>query len=314
VNREGPDKELGFAVLQLRNDIDDLGNAIANLPLRLSTLDNSMDDVRQLLRRVDSRSAQVEATTNDLAALVKRLGARVEWLERNIRLQSQTSEVELDDVDRAEAELARIAEAGHLARTELLPPAGRSALEAAVQAHSEAVRAQEHHRDAALAACEVLAETSRDDRRHATAALEFRAAVDDLSDSRRRATDLALPALEATDVLAGDDEHQVAVADVVAEGEQAWAALQNRLRTRVADAVGEGALLPSWFTTVLGPIPSPQDTRAWMDVATSLLAYRVTYAVTDPILALGRAPGDGENPRRRAWYQQLRRQFDELQR
>jgi hypothetical protein len=311
---QGQESELSYTVLQLRNDVDDLGAAIGNLPDRLNDLDGSMNDVRTALRHVQNRSIEVEATSHDLAALVKRLDARVEWLERNIRLQATAAEVELDDVDRAEVQLAQVAEAGHVARSELLPPAGRSALEAAVIAHAEAVRTQVHHRDAALAACEVLAETDRDDKRHLDAVAEFRAAVAGRDEARERTRELATPAQEAAAVLGVDEEQQVAVADVLAAGEHAWAALQHRLRTRVADAVGEGALLPAWFTTVLGPIPPAQDTRAWMDVATSLLAYRVTYGVTDPVVALGRPPAEAETARRRAWYQQLRRQFRALQR
>jgi prefoldin subunit 5 len=310
----GQDGDLSFTVLRLRNDIDDLGAAIEDLPQRLSSLDDALDDVRAALRQVQSRSMEVETTSQDLAALVKRLDARVEWLERNIRLQAHAAEVELDDVDSTDVQLAQVAEAGHVARSELLPPAGRSALEAAVAAHEEAVRAQLHHRGVALAACDVLARTGRDDERHVTAVEEFRAAVAARDLARQRVRELAAPALEAAAVLGEDEEQQVAVADVLAAGEQAWAALQHRLRTRVADAVGEGALLPSWFTTVLGPIPPAQDTRAWMDVATSLLAYRVTYGVSDPIVALGGAPAEAETARRRAWYQQLRRQYRELQR
>ncbi|HST81932.1 MAG TPA: hypothetical protein VLL08_09390 [Kineosporiaceae bacterium] len=311
---QGQDSDLSYTVLQLRNDVDDLGIAIGNLPARLSGLDSSLDDVRAALRQVQNRSIAVETTSNDLAALVKRLDARVEWLERNIRLQAVTAEVELDDVDAAEVHLAQVAEAGHVAQSELLPPAGRSALEAAVAAHAEALRNQVHHRDVALGACEVLAETSRDDERHISAVAEFRAAVAGRDQARQRARELAAPALEAAAVLGVDEEQQVAVADVLVAGEHAWAALQHRLRTRVADAVGEGALLPAWFTTVLGPIPPAEDTRAWMDVATSLLAYRVTYGVTDPVVALGSPPVEAESARRRAWYQQLRRQFVDLQR
>jgi len=314
MSRDGQDGELSYAVVQLRNDVDDLGLAISNLPDRLSTLDSSVDEVRRTLRKVETRSVEVEASAQELAALVKRLGARVEWLERNIRLKAAAAEAELDDVAATEVELAEVAEAGHLARAELLPPAGRSALEAAVAAHSEAVRAQVHHRDVVLGACEILAETSRDDERHLAAVADFRSAVVGLTDARRRVRDLSASAVEAAEVLSADEDQQVAVADVVAEGENAWAALQHRLRTRVADAVGEGALLPSWFTTVLGPMPPAQDTRAWMDVATSLLAYRVTYGVNDPVLALGRQPSEAETPRRRAWYWQLRRQFSDLQR
>lgn len=314
MNPQGQESDLSYTVLQLRNDIDDLGMAIGNLPSRLSALDDAMDDVRTALRQVQNRSLSVETTSNDLAALVKRLDARVEWLERNIRLQAVTAEAALDDVDGTEVQLAQVAEAGHVARSELLPPSGRSALEAAVAAHAESVRSQFHHRDVAIEACEVLAETPRDDERHVSAVAEFRAAVAERDRARQRSRELAEPALEAAAVLGVDEEQQIAVADVIAAGENAWAALQRRLRTRVADAVGEGALLPAWFTTVLGPIPPAEDTRAWMDVATSLLAYRVTYGVTDPVVALGRPPADVETARRRAWYQQLRRQFVDLQR
>jgi hypothetical protein len=311
---QGQDSDLSYTVVQLRNDVDDLGVAIGDLPERLSALDGSLDDVRSALRQVQKRSIAVETTSNDLAALVKRLDARVEWLERNIRLQAATAEAHLDDVDTTEAELAQVAEAGHVARSELLPPSGRSALEAAVAAHAEAVRTQIHHRDVAIGACEVLAETARNDDRHVTAVAEFRAAVAGRDQARQRARELAGPALEAAAVLEVDEEQQLAVADVIVDGERAWSALQHRLRARVAEAVGEGALLPAWFTSVLGPIPPAEDTRAWMDVATSLLAYRVTYGVTDPVVALGRPPAEAETARRRAWYQQLRRQFTDLQR
>jgi chromosome segregation ATPase len=311
---QGQDGELTYTVLQLRNDVDDLGVAIGNLPDRLNTLDSSLDDVRTALRQVQKRSLAVETTSNDLAALVKRLDARVEWLERNIRLQAATAEAELDDVDETEVDLAQVAEAGHVARSELLPPSGRSALEAAVAAHAEAVRNQIHHRDVAIGASEILAETSRDDDRHIAAVAEFRAAVAGRDQARQRVRELAGPALDAAEVLGVDEQQQVAVADVIAEGENAWDALQDRLRARVAEAVGVGALLPAWFTSVLGPIPPAEDTRTWMDVATSLLAYRVTYGVTDPVVALGRPPAEAETARRRAWYQQLRRQFTDLQR
>ncbi|MBT0771140.1 hypothetical protein KIH74_19525 [Kineosporia sp. J2-2] len=312
--RSAPDTELHHAVVQLRNDVEDLGEAISDLPDRFGTLSSSLADVRHALHQVERRSEEAELTTQDLASLVKRLNSRVEWLERNIRLQSDVPEVELDALDRRELELAQVAEEGHLARAGLLQPAGRSSLEAAVSAHAAVVRQHSHHREVALEASEVIAGTHRDDPRHAAAVEEFEVAVTGLDETRARVRDLSVPALEAAELLAADEENQVAVADVVSDGERAWGALQGRLRARIADAVGGGALLPSWFTSVLGPIPPAQDTKAWMDVATSLLAYRATYSVTDPVMALGVPPVDGENPRRRAWYHQLRRQFGDLDR
>lgn len=310
----GQDSDLPYRVLQLRNDVDDLGVAIDSLPARLGDLSSSIDEIRSAVRHVQNRSADVEASSQELLATVKRLDARVEWLERNIRLQSSTSEVELDDVGTTVRELASVAEAGHVARAELLSPAVRSSLESAVQAHAEAVRAQVHHRDLALAASEVLAETSRHDEEHAAAIVRFREAVAARAQARVRLRELAGPAVEAVAELEADDHQQIAVADVIAEGEHAWTELQTRLRARLAEAVGEGALLPAWYTAVLGPIPPARDTRAWMDVGTSLLSYRVTYGVSDPVVALGRPPGTEETARRRAWYAQLRRQFGELQR
>jgi hypothetical protein len=311
---DAEDNDLGYTMMRLRNDVDDLVEVIEHLPGRLSELDGSLDDVRRGLQRIDARSVEVESSSRELLAQVKRLGARVEWLERNIRLTSTTAEAELDDVDAAEEQLAIVAERGAQARAGLLPPSGRSALEATIGAHADAVRARERHRELALAACDVLAGTRWDDERHAGAVAEFQAAVAAMDLAREQVRELAGPADEAADQLSSDEGRQLAVADVIADGDLAWAALHERLRVRVADAVGLGALLPTWFTTVLGPIPPAEDTRAWMDVATSLLAYRVTYAVTDPIVALGREPGSAETARRRAWYQQLRRQLGDLQR
>jgi hypothetical protein len=308
------ENDLGYTVLQLRNDVDDLAAAIDDLPARFRSVGSVLDDVRAGLVRVEARTTEVDTGYRELTALVKRLGARVEWLERNIRLTTTTAEIEIDDVDEPEAQLARVAEQGSQARAGLLPPAGRSSLEAAVTAHADAVRAHDHQRALALEACEVLAGTRWDDEEHRSAVTAFRTAVASMDEARSAVLATADAASDASAQLASDSARQLAVADVIADGELAWAALQDRLRMRVADAVGSGGLLPTWFTGVLGPIPPAEDTGPWMDVATSLLAYRVTYDVNDPIVALGPEPGEGETARRRAWHRQLRRQLAELQR
>jgi hypothetical protein len=310
---EDGDGNLGSTLVQLRDDVDDLAAAIGDLPGRLSGYDSTLDDVRQVLGRLEKHSGEVESATTGLVSALKRLTARVEWLERNIRLQAETTEAALDDFDATDEQLATVAERGHQARAELLPPSGRSSLEAAVTAHAAAVTAETRERQLAMSACQVLADTRWDDERHTSAIAEFRSAVAGIDVARARVRELAPPALQAVTALGADEDRHLAVADVVAEGELAWDTLQARLRSRVAEAVGAGALLPAWFTSVLGPIPPAQDTRPWMDVATSLLAYRLTYAVSDPILALGREPGPESTARRRAWHLQLRRQVRDLQ-
>lgn len=201
VSRDNQDNDLTFRVVQLRNDVDDLGVAIDQLPQRLNGLNGSLDEVRVALRQVQTRSVDIEATSHQLTALVKRLDARVEWLERNIRLKAAAAEAQLDDVDLDERDLAQVAEAGHVARSELLSPAGRSALQAAVAAHAEAARAEGLLREAALAACETLAVTDIDDELHVAAAADLRSAVAARAAALARLRDLADPAAAAVNEL-----------------------------------------------------------------------------------------------------------------
>jgi hypothetical protein len=286
------DDDLGSILDKIRNDLDDLAGAVEFLPERLKDIDGHVDAMRRSVRQLEAQAADADSSVRELGALVKRLDARVEWLERNIRLHDPSAVVvELDDVPPDVIQLAEIAERGHVAQSNLLTAAARSGLEAAVEAHADAVRGHAQHLDVALSACRTIADTAIGEEVHVEAIGEFRASVTAMDDARRRSKELAREAVEAAERLGVDEELRRAPAHV-----------------------SEGALLPAWFTTVLGPIPPAEDTRAWMDAATGLLAYRVTYAVTDPIVALGAEPSDRHSQRRRAWHQQLKRMLRDLQR
>jgi|GEM_PF-2676900 len=305
---------LAFEVRQLRADLDDLADAITFLPGRLRGLDSQVQQARKEIRTADARGAELEGAVRDLAALVKRLDARVEWLERNVRLQESATAVELDDVAPDVFRFAEDAEAGLNARTRLMSAEERSGLQTLVAEHAAASKDQAARLQQALTASRTIAETGHTEDAHRDAVTEFRAAAQAMDEARSRTADLAESARAAQERLAVDDERRIRQADVIAAGERAWDDLQRSLRVRVADAVGEGALLPAWFTSVLGPIPPAEDTRAWMEVAVDLLAYRVTYDITDPSVALGPDPAPEDSPRRRAWHHQLRRRLRELQR
>ena len=45
-----------------------------------------------------------------------------------------------------------------------------------------------------------------------------------------------------------------------------------------------------WFTTALGLTPPRSGAGEWLDLATEVVVYRITYKVTDPVLALGVKP------------------------
>lgn len=307
--------DLGSILTRLRGEIDDLTDVVEDLPGRMGTLGAQMEQVRRTMGELGSRTDEADAHVRELAALVKRLDARVEWLERNIRLHDPAAVVvELDDAGPDLLHLAELADAGQRAQLGLMPAATRSRLEADVTAHAEAVRNRARQLQAALTASRTLAGTPLGEDDHVEAIGEFRLAVGAMAEAVRRARELARDAVEAAEELAADDDRRTGQAAVIERGDRAWTELLARLRARVAEAVGEGALLPTWFTTVLGPIPPAQDTRAWMDAATTLLAYRVTYGVTDPIVALGPEPVEADGSRRRAWHHGLRRQLRDLQR
>jgi hypothetical protein len=210
--------------------------------------------------------------------------------------------------------VAAVASAGLNARTHLMSAEERSGLQAVVAEHAAVSREQVGRLEEALAASRTIAEVGPADEAHEAAVTTFRTAAKAWEAAWARTADLADRAEDAQQRLAEDDRRRIRQADVIAAGERAWEALQAALRVRVADAVGEGALLPAWFTSVLGPIPPAEDTRSWMEAATDLLAYRVTYGVDDPASALGPEPAVEASARRRAWHQQLRRRLRDLQR
>ncbi|OKJ52739.1 hypothetical protein AMK29_30610 [Streptomyces sp. CB02261] len=59
-----------------------------------------------------------------------------------------------------------------------------------------------------------------------------------------------------------------------------------------------------WFVTALGPVAPAHKTQEWMDLATQVMAYRITYDVTDQVLALGPQPA-AQGLRRDQWHRKL---------
>jgi chromosome segregation ATPase len=308
------DSDLSVELQRLRSGLDDVHRAVEHALGRLDDLDDEAVRARKSLGAIQARAGDTDAALRDLTGLLKRLDARVEWLERNIRLSETASVVELDDVHADLLRLARTAETGLAAQQELLSQAARQRLTQAIDLHAEAGREHTGQLQVALAASLGVAETPHAGTEHAEAIQAFRSAVDAMDAAASAVRSSAGDAREAAQHLEHDDALCEQRADVIATGRQAWTRLQALLRRRLADAVGEGALLPTWFTTVLGPIPAAADTREWMEVGTELLAYRVSYQVSDPVVALGFEPTEQDSARRRAWHHRLKRQLREIQR
>jgi hypothetical protein len=236
---------------------------------------------------------------------------RVQWLERNVRAASGATPTDLDAADGTLRELAQHAAQGRISETALLVDALRRVHEQRVETYEQARRQQQDALADALRHSAELAETSINDPAHVEAKASYRAATERMELARMQAAQHQSAAQEARQVLQADDEARRLHEPKIRQGHAARANLQDQLRRRVNRAVSEGALLPAWFTTALGSHPPADNTSEWIDAAVDLLAYRITYQVTDPVVALGRAPTPAEANRdtsaseRFSWYHEL---------
>ncbi|MGW1917010.1 hypothetical protein ACWCQS_41635 [Streptomyces sp. NPDC002076] len=141
-------------------------------------------------------------------------------------------------------------------------------------------------------------------RAHAEAAGGLREALASERQLRQDLERQARLAAEAETALAADAKTRADKQSVMAAAARAEKRLTPELRSRLADAVSERALLPVWFVTVFVSAPPTRATQEWLETATEVLLYRLTYGVTDQVVALGAKPSDTDQ-RRRAWYDRL---------
>jgi hypothetical protein len=73
---------------------------------------------------------------------------------------------------------------------------------------------------------------------------------------------------------------------------------------------GTPRLLPVWFTTSVGYEPPSRGTDSWLDAAAGLLAYRLTYGITDTVNALGPPTQEAADPARARWRADLTRELE----
>jgi chromosome segregation ATPase len=279
----------------------------------LARLDKSLDRLQSQRTETGVALGRHEEQLQDLAASIKRLGTQVTWIERHIRSTGTARAVDLDLVDPDLSALAATSEAGRRAADDLLPVFARATLESAVATHREAVERRATAQQSLLDSCGALADSGSADAAHRQARTAYLAARSDWVAALRRVEAAAPEAESARARLAEDDDERRRSRPAVAAGQRAEAQLLTRLRTKVASALGDGALLPVWLTAPLGPMPPPEAAQRWMDLAAGLLAYRITYSVTDPDDALGDLPDDASRYHRR-WHEDLVRGVRDLRR
>lgn len=215
----------------------------------------------------------------------------------------------LDAADPELLALAEVAEQAECLERGLLAPELRSACERAISVWREHADVHREARKRALKASRTIATTNHDQPGYKAAVQEFRGAREEMS----RLTSVGLRsrklAGEAHTTLEQDSAQRREHLEQIEYGREARARVTTILSERLIEAVDGNIPLPAWFTEVLGDGPSPADPVRWWEAAVGLLAYRITFRISDPSRALGPRPGPSACARQRHWFGELDREL-----
>jgi len=240
-----------------------------------------------------------------------RLAAMERRLRRLEQLAWGSGAADLTELDVTDPELVTLAKSAEYAQTlsrMLVTPRLRAACEQTIEASRQWQQRYDYARDTAVAASRTIATTCADQERHKEAAQVFEAARTELTALLPRRRSTLNTAHNARLQLAHDREVRDRYGHEITEGHRAWATLTTRLRIRTSAAVERGEPLPNWLVESLG-VPPSASAAGWRELATQLLAYRLSYAVTDQVQPLGEEPTTADSSRRRQWHRDLERQL-----
>ncbi|MFK4070485.1 hypothetical protein [Streptomyces sp. NPDC029674] len=309
----------GPKIRNLDDQVGDLESTVSDLESDLRSLKSKFgytDDLDYELTRVRDDISTVESDLGDLDTEVRshikdtektlrQLAGRLQLLEAHMRIADGAPQADLDTATAEQRALARTALQGRQARTALLTERRRLHYRTHITHYSQAVSERDQQRSIAIKAAGILASTARTTRAHDQAALDFSTAVAAAERSAQRLSTLASQASTARAALDADAAQQDAAADTIAAGARAEQELAMALRSRLAKAVRDRALMPMWFVTVLGPVPPTHETQEWMELAVQVMAYRLTFQITDDVVALGPNPFGDDSPVRADWHREL---------
>ncbi|MEU2769328.1 MULTISPECIES: CopG family transcriptional regulator [Streptomyces] len=271
---------------------------------RFETLQSELQDARET---ADARFEELEESISATETGLERLTTRVSALERHLRQAEGAVVVDLD-VDRGGKlrGLGLTIDEGLAAEEALLSAHQRDVLQLRITRYQQARQELSRHRTTLREAAVVLSCTQAGDPRRKEAEQAFTKAAAEAQKCQERIGRLAESAQSAQAEQAADSARRASSAAAIEAGHRARTQLRVRLRSRLSDALTGTDLLPVWFTTALGPMAPPRRAEEWLETALDVLAYRVTYQVTDPVLALGSAP-DTSRTRQCARFSKLKR-------
>lgn len=307
------EQHLQAEIDSVREDLDSLKT------YELTEVKDSIEAIKDQASALESRLEETESDLSDtghqledLTSTMKQIKTSVAWLERHIRSSDAAEVADLDTVGPDLRTAARLAEAGAAAQAKLLRQDARDINQLLIQSHQDAVAAQKAAFTALLSTTGTLADLPWNAPRHTAARASYRTAKQNLAEAQARLKRTAAPAEKARQELAADDLVRAEHASTIDTGQKNATTLLTRLRTRIADAVLKGGLLmPVWLHDQLGPMPAEGQSAQWVDVATQILAYRITYNDQDPLIALGDVPANA-SARRKTWAATITRDISRL--
>lgn len=266
---------------------------------------DQLDTVRLDLPDLEADPASLRTDINELLRSVRLIAQKVDWLMANALITADAPICDLDgDLDQAMAELAAQVERGERFHDQLLDNTARKELKLAVDRHWEWNRKFARSQAQVTSLSEAI--VGPDELAAVRAAEEFPAAWQALADLEQDGPRLENTARVAQQRLDADDElRRDHGADIEAVG-QAWQELFGQLRGVIDSGVAQRALFPTWFRDTLGLTPPADAPTRWFELATEILAYRITYGVDSEDSPLGDPPPGDASTRRRAWHQRLR--------
>ena len=265
----------------------------------------SAENLDRLRSELESDRAAVRGDLSELLRTVRLIGQKVDWLMANALITADAPICDLDgDVDEAMVRLAAKVERGERFQDELLDSTARKELKVAVDRHWEWGRTVDRRQTTVATLSEAI--VGDDEAAAVRAGEEFPAAWQALTEAEQEGPRLESAARVARERLDADDAvRRKHGKDIDAVG-HAWQELCGQLRHMIDAGVASQALFPGWFRDTLGLAPPPDAPTRWFELATEILAYRITYRVTSDDFPLGDPPPGDASARRRDWYQRLR--------
>ncbi|WP_326615247.1 hypothetical protein OG949_40865 (plasmid) [Streptomyces scopuliridis] len=307
-------------VRDLDSRLDDLDSDHRSLKARFGyteDLDYELRDIRSdisecesTIEKVDGRVDEIEeelgGRVDTAEQAVRRLNQQVRLLEGQVMAAGGAPAADLDTFTKDQRALAATMQSGWNAADALLGDHLRSLHRARVGRFHDL---QDRHQAARTEVVELIGALIADrygTQGHARAATQLRKAVASEATLRKEVARQAAEARKASDALAADTAAAANKQPAIAAGIRAEKRLALALRSRLADAVSNRSLLPAWFVTALGSAPPARNTERWLECATRVLLYRLTYAIDDQVVALGPAPATSFQHRHQ-WYEELRK-------